>query len=189
MGLEASFIYFGYDGLYDALTTHQVDVLISALVIASERTQDVAYTRPYFNAGQILILGVQTDIDQFADLAGKQLAVELGSLGHVEARERQRKMVDLKIRPYNSVSDALSAVEAGDADAALVDGVSGRLYLNELPERNRKLIRLPEVITLEPYAVAVRIEDKRLLEEIDSRLLDLSLSGALDEIISKHLGP
>ena len=30
---EAEFVYFGYDGLYDALATEQVDVLISALVI------------------------------------------------------------------------------------------------------------------------------------------------------------
>ena len=33
LGLTAEFVYFGYDGLYDALQTEQVDVLISALVI------------------------------------------------------------------------------------------------------------------------------------------------------------
>ena len=190
LGLEARFTYFGYDGLYDALATHQVDVLISALVIAPERTQDVAYTRPYFDAGQILIRpGTRTDIGRLSDMAGKDLAVELGSLGHVEALERQRDMVDLTIRPYNSVSDAIRAVEAGIADAALVDGVSGRLYLKAMPDKNRSLIRLPELVTLEPYAVAVRIEDERLLEELDFQLQELSESGALEAMIVRHLGP
>ena len=43
LGLEAQFTYFGYDGLYDALTTGQVDVLISALVILPEKTKHIAY--------------------------------------------------------------------------------------------------------------------------------------------------
>ncbi len=41
LGLQPTFIHFGYDGLYDALLSKKVDVLISALVIFPERSQDL----------------------------------------------------------------------------------------------------------------------------------------------------
>ena len=88
LGLEVQFVYFGYDGLYDALATNQVDVLVSALVIIPERTRDFAYSEPYFDAGVILIVRANNEtITEMADLDGRILAVELGTLGHVEATE------------------------------------------------------------------------------------------------------
>ncbi|MBP8950134.1 MAG: transporter substrate-binding domain-containing protein, partial [Candidatus Promineofilum sp.] len=89
LGLEAQFTYFGYDGLYDALATGQVDVLISALVVAPERTADVAYSDAYFDAGQVLIVPQASAVAGMADLDGRTVAVELGALGHVEAQAWQ----------------------------------------------------------------------------------------------------
>jgi rhodanese-related sulfurtransferase len=56
LGLRAEFVNLGYDGLYDALYAGQVDVLISGLVIDPLRMDDFAYTQPYFNAGQVLVV-------------------------------------------------------------------------------------------------------------------------------------
>ncbi|MHC5804418.1 transporter substrate-binding domain-containing protein, partial [Streptococcus pyogenes] len=80
LGLEVQFSYFGYDGLYDALTTGQVDALISALVIMPERTKDIAYSSAYFDAGQFLVVSDMTGVNGMTDLSGHTLAVELGAL-------------------------------------------------------------------------------------------------------------
>lgn len=187
LGLEAEFVYFGYDGLYDALATEQVDMLISALVIVPGRTRDFAYSEPYFNAGEILIVPEgASDIEEMADLDGRRLAVELGAQGHVEATQWARRLRSLTILPYPSADDALSAVTRGDADAAVVDGVSGRLYLRSRPATG--LQRTREPVTVEPYAMVVRIEDETLLAKLDEALASLAATGELDRITQRWLG-
>lgn len=190
MGLEAQFTYFGYDGLYDALSTEQVDVLLSALVVAPERTRDFAYSDPYYDAGQVLMIPAdESAIATANDLNGQRLAVELGALGHVEALALQHAQPSLQVQTYGGVNEALDALAAGEADAALVDGVSGRLYLRERPAAARPLLRLPQPVTKEPYAAVVRIEDRTVLTEINGALQRLSAAGELDAILNRWLGP
>ena len=186
MGLEAEFVYFGYDGLYDALTTGQVDVLISALVIVPGRMRDFAYSEPYFNAGEILVSPTSSPVEDMAGLDGKKLAVELGAQGHVEATQWAKRLQDLTVLPYPSSDEALDAVALGEADAALVDGVSGRLYLQERSDLALKRANQP--VTVEPYAMVVRIEDETLLARLDEALSSLSANGELEKLTERWLG-
>jgi len=194
LGVTPEFTYFGYDGLYDALATGQVDVLISALVVVPERTRDVAYSQSYFNAGEILVVPeTETQaISDLEDLNGRTLAVELGALGHVEAISWSRQLPDLTIQTFDSVDAALAAVAAGKADAGLVEAVNGRLYLAQQtaepsPGQN-PLTRLAEPVTVEPYALVVRIEDQMLLERLNQSLTALITSGRLETIVEHWLG-
>lgn len=186
LGLSAEFVYFGYDGLYDALTTEQVDVLISALVIQPERTRDFAYSEPYFNAGQILIVPATSAETDITDFAGKTLAVELGAQGHVEATQWTKRIPDLTVLPMPSAEEALATLtdDPISAEGVLIDSVSGRLFLKDHPE----LKRLPSAVTVEPYALVVRSEDRVLLQNLNQSLQRLSEAGTLDAIVDDWLG-
>jgi polar amino acid transport system substrate-binding protein len=185
LGLQAEFVLFGYDGLYDALATGQVDVLISALVIAPERTQDFAYSEPYFNAGEILIVRQEeTEIASMEDLHGRTLSVELGALGHVEATTWAKELGDLTVVPYPTADEAMTAVAVGQADAALVDAISGRLFLKDTPDLKRTAVP----VTVEPFAIVTRIGDRRLLNELNDSLAQLQTTGKLNEIVNHWLG-
>ena len=184
LGIEVSFVYFGYDGLYDALTTKQVDVLISAMVIVPQRTRDFAYSQPYYDAGQILIVPQdRQDIETMADIEDGVLAVELGAQGHVEATTWARRLPDLTVQPFNTADDALAAVLQQQAEAALVDSISGRLFLINAPD----LRRVEPPITSEPYAFVVRAKDEALLDILNETLEVLQQSGQLEEIIQQWL--
>jgi polar amino acid transport system substrate-binding protein len=188
LGLEAQFTYFGYDGLYDALATGQVDVLISALVIAPERMKDVTYSAAYFDAGQFLFVGEKSpSVDSMADLEGKTVAVELGALGHVLAQEWQGRLRDLAVQTYAGAAEALSAVANGEADAALVDSVSGRLFLRDHPTEAPRLRMIAEAVAPEPYAIAIRIEDEMLQRELNAVLQRLLESGRMELSINRWL--
>jgi len=185
LGLTAQFTYFGFDGLYDALDTEQVDVLISAMVVAPHRMKDFAYSDPYFNAGQLLVVPAgETAVEEMQDLRGRTAAVELGSPGHMAANQWQRRVPDLTVNRYDTPDDALDAVASGRADAAVVDGISVRLYL----AANDTVQVTGEPVTVEPYAMVVRIEDKVLLEKLNESLDRLQTDGRLDEMISRWLG-
>lgn len=189
LGLRSEFVYFGYDGLYDALATEQIDVLISALVTTPERQRDFAYSEPYFNAGEFLFIRSSTaeNIQEMRQMSGRSLAVELGSLGHVEAIQWTNRLSDLEVLPFGSAEEALDAVSQGQADAALVDHISGRLFLRDQPQDQPPLIRVDTPITVEPYALVVRIEDEKLLVEFDKALQALKENGQLEDIIARWL--
>ncbi len=184
-GVQTEFVLFGYDGLYDALATGQVDVLISALVVAPERTKDFAYSTPYFNAGEILIVRQdEENIVRMEDLHGRTLAVELGALGHVEATTWAKRLPNLTVVPYPTADEALTAVINNKADAALVDAISGRLFLQQTGGLKRTAVP----ITVEPFAIVTRIGDRRLLSELNNSLARLQTNGKLDDIINHWLG-
>ncbi len=185
-GLQTEFVLFGYDGLYDALATGQVDILISALVIVPEKTKDFAYSDPYFNAGELLIVPQEEmEVKGMGDLNGRILAVELGALGHVEASTWAKSVPNLTIQPYPTADEALTAVSQGKADAVLIDAISGRLYIKENPQL--KIIDPP--ITVEPFAIVTRIEEEQLLKEINATLKNLQENGQFATLTAKWLIP
>jgi ABC-type amino acid transport substrate-binding protein len=184
LGVESHFVLVGYDGLYDALLVRQVDVLISALVVEPGRMDDVAYSIVYFDAGLALVAPAdgQDDIGGMRDLAGRTLAVEYATEGDVAARRWARRLGDLSVLPLTTADEALAAVGAGEADAALVDGISGRLYVREHPE----LALVPELVTSAPYAAAVRADDRPLLRAVDEALETMAAEGALEAILERY---
>lgn len=187
LGVEVSFTYYGYDGLYDALLVGQVDGLISALVVDVQRTRDFAYSQPYFNLGQMAL--AQRDAPGAADwrlpadLAGRRVAVELGAAGHVVATDWQRQVAGLTIQTYPSAGEAVAAVAAGQTEVALSDAVSGRLAL--LNETGLMVVEAD--VTVEPLALVVRREDESLLRQLDAALAELRRSGAWHEILSWYM--
>lgn len=185
LGVAAQFDVMGYDGLYDALATGRVDVLISALVVDPTRTRDFAYSQPYFNAGQVLVVARGSPIAQPAELAGQTLAVELGAQGHVTALEWARRSPAINIAPHATPDEALAAVAAGTAAAAIVDAVSARLH----PALGDRLMIADAAVTVEPYAVVTRAEDGALLRAIDAALATLQRDGRLTAIGARWLSP
>lgn len=183
LDLEVAYSSFGYDGLYDALATGQVDVLISALVTDVTRTRDFAYSSGYINSGLVLISRSESLLDDYTKLTNHSVGVELGTTGHVEATKWQRQLPDLQSMIFQSADEALSAMVKGQVDAVVVDNVTARLFVGSQPEAD--LIVVP--VTDEPYAMVVRTEDSRLLTELNRSLSNLGSSGRLDAILNTWL--
>ncbi len=174
----------GFDGLYDALITGQVDVLISALSFDPTHLDRVMYTRAYVNAGQ-LIVSSSGHYEHMEDLDGHTVAVEYGSAGDETARIWQRRLHILNIAHFTTADEALAVVVAGKADAALVDYVTARLYLRS--HHGTGLALSPNYVTGEAYAIAVRLRSYDLGGAINDVLDVLDKDGTLVAIIDRWL--
>ncbi len=183
MGVPLRFINMGYDGLYDSLRADQADALFSALRVDPLRMNDARYTVPYFDAGQVLVRPPDSGIDTMQDLEGRTLAVEFGAEGDLEARRWQRRLRVLHIASFEVAAQALEAVLAGQADAALVDAISARIWLGE----HEGLAVAPEYVTSDPYAVAVQVGNGKLWEAINAALTRLLADGTVEAIIDRWL--
>lgn len=186
LGVQAAFVAnLSYDGLYDALTAEQVDVVISALYVDPTRMADFAYSYSYFNAGQVLVIPVdRSQIQEIADLSGRTLAVEWGSEGDGVARTWARRLVGMTILPCQSAEEVLARVASGEADAALVDHLSARLGIG----RGLPLRITGASVTNEPYAIAVRREDSALLRRINEIMLAMDADGTMSRLRGQWLG-
>jgi ABC-type amino acid transport substrate-binding protein len=193
MGVETQFVpNLPYDGLYDALAVNRVDVVISALVVNPARMADFAYSASYFDAGQVLVVREgESSIEEITDgstelaevLGGCTLAVEFGTQGDMEARKWARRLPDLTIAPYQTAAEALAAVTAGEADAALVDHVSALAVVGE----GSGLVIAGEPVVGEPYAVAVRKESQHLLRAINEALAEMEADGTMETLVEQWM--
>jgi ABC-type amino acid transport substrate-binding protein len=147
--------------------------------------EDFAYTSSYFDAGQRLIAPRESGLTDESALAEVNLAVELGSEGHLWVTTLARRQPGIEADPQESVAAALDAVAEGHADAAVVDHISGALALRDRPSLEFR----GEPLTSEPFAAVVRIEDQRLLDALDRGLDTLRRSGELEALIARWLGP
>ena len=187
-----------YDGLYDALAVGRVDAVISALVVNPARMADFAYSTPYFDAGQVLVVRAgEAGIEEIADLSGRTLAVEFGTRGDMEARRWTRvstpgrKLPGLTVVLYQTAAEALAAVTAGKAEVALVDHVSA--LAATAPSNlsgsgvgsGLRIVGSP--LVEEPYAVAVRRESRHLLHALNDVLAEMEADGTLEALTAKWL--
>ncbi len=181
LGVEAEFVNIGFDGLYDALLARRADIIISGLPYDPRWTQDVAYTRNYFNAGQILVTRAdETAINAVEELAGRAVAVEWGSQADMEGRRLEREINGLMLLRQATAAEALEVLFGKQAEAAIVDAVSG---VSAFP-RGLKIVAY---LTDEWYAAAVHIESQALLEAVNQSLARLEESGQMAEMQARWL--
>lgn len=183
--VRPEFISIGFDGLYDALWARRVDLLISALPVDFLLTEDVAYSRPYFNAGlRLLVRADVPEVRGVEDLAGHRLGVEWGSEGDLKGRELRQRLPGLELHPYVSAEEAFSALVRGEVDALLLEGVAALQYAGRSPD----VVLLDVLLTDQPYAVAVHPKDRALLRAVNRALDRLEEEGTLRALQEKWFG-
>ncbi len=184
LGTHVQIVPLSYDGLYDALKVGAVDGLISALPIDLSRTADVIYSPVYFDNGLVLTApGAGSLPQQMADLDGKRVAVEYGSLADETARLWQRRLHSLDEQLCQTADEALDAARSGQSDAALTDAVTARLYIRS----HGGLMLHSDYVTSEPYAVAVRKSSFMLADALGHALDQMQANGTLQHIIDPWL--
>jgi ABC-type amino acid transport substrate-binding protein len=179
LGYPVRLVNLGYDGLYDALRTDQVDVLISALRVDPLRTGDVLYTTPYIDTGLVLVTRGECYTTPQDALRGQRVAYALGSAADEALQRFLREVPSLTLAPYESSSIALRAYQHRDTSAVLIGW-------NDLRMAGKEVQAPPNCVapvTHQPLAIAIRrdrVATWRLVEDI---LLDLLATGEIERLI------
>ncbi len=184
LGVEVQFVVSGWEGLYGALATGQFDAIISALPYDPWRTQEVAYSSAYFNAGPVIVAHAgQTGLRHVKDLNGYTVHVEFGAESDVQARRLRKKYPQMVIAPHDTAQAALEALCKEPTQAAIVDAVSARLYIRA----HRRLEIVGEPLYDESYVIAVPAAARSLQTAIDEALIEMRENGELDAILERWL--
>ncbi len=184
LGVKVEFVTTTYDGLYDALLTGRADVIISALYPDPARTQDFAFSSPYFNAGEVLVVPSNSPIQSLDDVGGHYILVVFGTDGHMEAL-RWQNIYDPppQVMTVETEQEALVALLEGRCDGAIVGNLAAlATQMRGQPVR----IVLPPV-TDEIYVIAARKEDADLITALSQILQQLAQDGTLDQLTQRWL--
>lgn len=173
-GMEVEIVNTAWDGLIPGLLTGNFDCIISAMTITEERLKAVAFSDPYFSASQVIVTKADdSSIKTADDLKGKKIAVQIGTTGDLEASEIE----GAEVKRFNLAPDAIQEVRNGNAPACIID-----LAVAEEMSKEYKDIKFGEPITTEYYGIAIRKNNKELIEKINNALASIKASGEYDKI-------
>jgi len=174
-----------FDTIFTALSYGQYDLVLSAATITDERKQTVNFSNPYFVAGQVIVVR-KADIDKVktpADLAGKNVGVQLGTTG-AEAAKGIKNVKSVK--EYPTAPEAFQALANGDLDAVVNDNVTSLSIILNSPKLNLVVTGTP--FTSEYYGIAVRKDCTALLDKVNKGLAEVIADGTYAKIYAQYLG-
>ncbi|MCW3491047.1 basic amino acid ABC transporter substrate-binding protein [Dethiobacter alkaliphilus] len=180
LGMELEIDNMAFDGLISAVLSERVDMAVAAMTITEERQEEVNFSDPYINAGQVIVVLEDNDeIQSVEDLQdGKSVAVQLGTTGDIEA---SRIVDDSNIVRLQQINAAFMELETGRVDAVIVDNPVAQRYINTMGS----LKMVGEPLTEEYYGIAVNKDNTDLLEQINQALANIKEDGRFDELIVK----
>jgi len=186
LGAQVEFKPIDWSAKEAELNGHRVDALWNGLTITEERKKNIAFTSPYLENRQIIVVTNDSPIKTKADLAGKVVGVQDGSTA-VEAVERDTAAAkSLKaLKKFGDNVTALMDLKIGRLDAVVVDEVVGRYYLAKRPGEYRVL---DENFGTEEYGVGVRKDDTALLAQLQTALNKMKQDGTAAKISEQWFG-
>ena len=164
-----------------SLTEHKLNLLVS-VGVSDERKKVVAFTAPYAPYS-IDVMGPKAlEVKSAADLAGKSVAVNRGTLEDTSLTEVAPEGTD--IQRFNDYNGVISAFLSGQVQLMVVGNDVGASVLARQPtiEPESKFQLLNS-----PSAMAINQGEDRLLAKLDEAIAQMKKDGSLDAISKKWL--
>ena len=183
MGMKPVAVTNPWETLIQGLQAKKYDAIIGSMTITEERLKSVNFTNPYYRSGaQIFVAENNQDISGPVDLKGKKIGVVKASTFKELALQNTDKA---NIVEYDSDITALMDLPTGRLDAVITDQMVG------LPIIKEGVIKIKDVgktMTQDDQGIAVRKEDKELLEKLNKALDEIVQDGTYEEISKKWFG-
>ena len=175
----------GYDHLFEILKNSEAEMIISSVGIDSNRENEFAFSRPYYDTGDVIAhQRTVFDIKDLASLSGKKVGVCAGRLGD-SFMSTQKTATNVTIKRYRYLDDVLGGLSSTEIDAAFGDEV---IMANSVFNNFSGTTLLPNEIDKFQYAVVVRKGEDELLAKINETIDRMKTSGDLDKLKEKWVG-
>ena len=186
LGIEVEFKPIDWNAKEAELNGQRVDALWNGLTITEQRKKAIAFTAPYMENHQIIVVKADSALKTKADLAGKTIGVQDGSsaidaIVKDEATARSFK----ELKKYGDNVTALMDLATGRVDAVVLDEVVGRYYTAKKPG---EYTVLDENFGTEEYGVGLRLTDTELHARLDKALADMKQDGSGARIAEQWFG-
>jgi polar amino acid transport system substrate-binding protein len=165
-----------FDGIFAGLGT-EFDVVASGATVTEHRKALARWCAPYLRSGQSLVVNRERTpgVHGTDDLGGLVVGVQEGNTSEPVARALQRegKVADVRVYPYDAIGNALDDLDAGDLGAFMKLEPVMRWLTKDRP----RLAVTATGITEEYLALAVASGDEALARQIETAQRALTERG------------
>ena len=185
MGCDLEIFAVDWDNKLIQLDNRECDFIWSGMTILDSMTEaGYVISAPYYDNTQVLVVKKDSGIASSADLAGKYVAVQLGTSGEALLNGDLAEMTATfaQLVTCQSFLMCFTELEGGAVDAVFVDLPVAAAYVSG----KDNLTVLDEQLGAEQYGIAFRSGDAELCARIESAVAALVESGVYAEIAAKY---
>ena len=184
-GFKVTYHQQAWDGIFASLKAGDNDILISGITITDDRKKEMLFSEPYYKITQVVLVPQGKKIASVEDLKKMdKVGVTIGTTGDLAAQKilgaTSEKIIRLENLPL-----MLKEVETGAVDAVISDSAVVADYVKKKGDKGFTMVEVPD-FTVEYYGIAVRQDDKALMDKINSGLKKIQASGEYDKISDKY---
>ena len=185
IGLDFEIFAVDWDNKLIQLDNQECDCVWSGMTILdSMKEAGYVISAPYYDNTQVLVVKKDSGIASSADLAGKVVAVQLGTSGEALLNG---DLADLTATFANLVTCqsflmCFTELEGNAVDAVFVDLPVATAYVADKED----LVVLNENLGAEQYGLAFRADDAALCAVIEDAVAKLVENGTYAEIAAKY---
>ncbi len=178
LGKELEVTNIDFDAALTGAATGKYDMAVAGITANDERRKNMNFSVDYYKASQAIIVMSESAIAGKADLEGKTIACQEGTTG-------EQYLLDNKyaVQSFKTGAEAVSAMTSGKVDAVVIDNAVAKA-LSEKQEGATKV--LDEALTEEAYAIALKLGNDKLTEEVNKAIEELKADGTLASIFEKY---
>ena len=191
LGITVHFQPIDWDMKETELQNGTIDAIWNGYSATDERREKVAFTVPYMQNTQILVVKKTSGIHSVEDMMGKVLGAQNGSSGMLDFEEHpevlKNRVKGGDADQYQSVNEAIIDLKNDRIDALLIDRVYADYYLTTEGIAD-EYDTIPSGFESESFAVGVRPADKKLLEALNQAFKELYQEGIFQQISQKWFG-
>ena len=191
LGITVHFQPIDWDMKETELQNGTIDAIWNGYSATDERREKVAFTIPYMQNTQILVVKKTSGIHSASDMTGKVLGAQNGSSGMLDFEEHpevlKNRVKGGDADQYQSVNEAIIDLKNDRIDALLIDRVYADYYLTTEGIAD-EYDTIPSGFESESFAVGVRPADKKLLEALNQAFKELYQEGIFQQISQKWFG-
>lgn len=191
LGITVRFQAIDWDMKETELQNGTIDAIWNGYSATDERREKVAFTIPYMQNTQVLVVKKTSGIHSVEDMNGKVLGAQNGSSGMLDFEKHpevlKNRVKDEEADQYQSVNEAIIDLKNDRIDALLIDRVYADYYLTTEGIAD-EYDTIPSEFESESFAVGVRPADKKLLEALNQAFKELYQEGIFQQISQKWFG-
>jgi polar amino acid transport system substrate-binding protein len=185
MGFEVKHQPMDWDGIIPNLVAKKIDFIASGMSITEERAKVVDFSIPYWEIKQVFVTKKGSSLS-VGDIKAKggALGVQRGTSEAEWLKDEAAKNGwKFELKYYDSAPLAVEDVVNGRIVAAAMDDAPAKDAASKKPVQIIGTFGMKE----EMFGIAVRKEDKELLEALNKGLEALMADPYWDELVEKYL--
>ncbi len=171
-----------FGGIIPALQTGQIDMALAGITIKESRKKAIDFSDGYYDSGFLLMVKNGSTINSEEDLAGKSIALKLGTSAADYAKENFKKS---KIVLFPNIDNAYLELQTDRVDVAMHDTPNVLYYIKEAGKGRVKSVG--KQMLAQEYGIGFP-KGSKLVRKVNRVLKRMKKDGRYNAIYKKWFG-